>query len=145
MIAKRRIIIFPPNNYFPHEADIGIIGRGQTIEEAFVSAAEAVFAIMTDLQQVEDRQCISIEFAESDIELSLVTWLNQLIAEAKHYGLVLSRFSLIKEDANWIGKAWGEPWRHNMTRGTEVKGATLTMLSVSKQNDVWEARCVVDV
>jgi SHS2 domain-containing protein len=32
-----------------------------------------------------------------------------------------------------------------MERGVEVKGATLTMLSVKQVEAGWEARCVVDV
>jgi SHS2 domain-containing protein len=32
-----------------------------------------------------------------------------------------------------------------MERGTEVKGATLTMLSVRRADGGWEARCVIDV
>ena len=34
--------------YFDHEADIGIIGRGETVEQACAAAAEATFAVMVD-------------------------------------------------------------------------------------------------
>ena len=132
-------------SYFDHEADIGIIGRGQTIADAFVSAAESTFAIMTDLSKIEPLKSIDIEFEETDIELALVTWINNLIADGKAAGLILGRFQLQQNDSHWMGKAWGEPWRDDLIRGTEVKGATLTMLSVKKINKGWEARCVVDV
>ncbi|MDE2366260.1 MAG: archease, partial [Betaproteobacteria bacterium] len=33
----------------------------------------------------------------------------------------------------------------SLERGVEVKGATLTMLSVKQAGAIWEARCVVDV
>lgn len=131
--------------YFDHEADIGIIGRGKTIPDAFVSAAEAVFKIMVDIGDVEPQSMIPIEFEESDIELALVTWLNLLISHARGNGLVFCRFELTQQADHWKGAAWGEPWRDNMVRGTEVKGATLTMLSVKKVGDGWEARVVVDV
>jgi SHS2 domain-containing protein len=39
----------------------------------------------------------------------------------------------------------GEPWREAHARGTEVKGATLTALSVRRDEQGWQARCVVDV
>ncbi len=132
--------------YFSHEADIGIIGRGKTEVEAFVSAAESMFAIMTDLASIEAKNNIAIEFVEADVELAFITWLNLLLAEARHHGLILGRFALTRHNDHWQGQAWGEPWREDMQRGTEVKGATLTMLSVAQQNDqLWEARCVVDV
>ena len=35
--------------------------------------------------------------------------------------------------------------RAGMERGVDVKGATLTMLSVAPTDGGWEARCVVDV
>ena len=48
------------NNYFDHEADIGIIGRGKTIEQAFINTAEALFAIMVDdLSQIKKRKISS--------------------------------------------------------------------------------------
>lgn len=132
-------------NYFPHEADIGIIGHGKTVTEAFCNAAEATFAIMTDIEHIKPLQLVEVEFEEEDIELALVTWLNSLIAEAIIQGLIFSHFELTKNNNHWQGKAWGEPLSKNLLRGTEVKGATLTMLSVKNINGQWEARCVVDV
>ena len=46
---------------------------------------------------------------------------------------------------HWHGSAWGEPWRPDMERGTQVKGATLTALQVARHGEGWEARCVVDL
>ncbi|MFQ6274748.1 archease [Coxiella burnetii] len=45
----------------------------------------------------------------------------------------------------WIGKGKGETWTDKIVRGTEVKGATLTMLSVNQEKGQWQASCVVDV
>ena len=41
-----------PIAYFEHGADIGIVGRGERIEEAFEHAAAAMFAIMADPGQI---------------------------------------------------------------------------------------------
>lgn len=132
-------------DYFEHDADIGVIGRGATLEEAFEGAAEAMFAIMVDAAQVRQLVQIAFAFAEEDLELALVTWLNRLLAEARQRGLVLGRFRLNRAAGQWLGEAWGAPWDANMERGTEVKGATLTMLRVGQVDGIWEARCVVDV
>lgn len=131
--------------YFDHEADIGIIGQGETLEAAFEAAAEATFAVMVDLAAVRPTTAVRVEFEEPDPELALVTWLNRLLAEARRAGLVLGRFRLRREDSRWSGEGWGEPWREDLERGVEVKGATLTMLSVRPVDGGWEARCVVDV
>jgi SHS2 domain-containing protein len=133
------------SDLFEHDADFGVVGRGSSVEEAFVAAAEATFGIMIDPATVADREAVTIEFEEADVELALVTWLNALLAHARDRGLALGRFELVREGARWRGRATGEPWRAGLERGTEVKGATLTMLSVRQAGGGWEARCIVDV
>ncbi len=131
--------------YFEHDADIGIAGFGKTIEEAFVSAAQALFSIQSDLSEIRPTRKVSVAFSEEDIEYALVTWLNGLVFEAQSEKLAFSVFSLKRQGNLWEGEAEGEPWNDAMTRGVEVKGATLTGLSVKKDGEKWEARCIVDV
>jgi SHS2 domain-containing protein len=130
---------------FEHDADFGVIGRGTTLEEAFIAAAEATFGIMIDIAAVRALETVPIEFEEADVELALVTWLNALLGHARDRRVVLGRFELRREGVRWRGSASGEPWRADLERGTEVKGATLTMLSVREMDGGWEARCIVDV
>ncbi|HUJ85543.1 MAG TPA: archease [Burkholderiales bacterium] len=131
--------------YFEHDADVGVVGRGATLEEAFVSGAQAVFALMTHLESIQPRERVQVQFEEADPELAFVTWINQLLGHAHENGLVLGKFELARDGERWRGSAWGEPWRAEMERGVDVKGATLTMLSVAQRDGGWEARCVVDV
>ena len=131
--------------YFDHEADVGIVGRGATLEEAYEAAAAATFALMTELRSVQCARTVNLSFEEADVELALVRWLNLLLAAAREHGLVFSMFALERDHVVWRGAASGEPWRAGMERGTEVKGATLTMLAVRQTAAGWEARCVVDV
>jgi len=122
-----------------------VIGRGTTVEQAFESAARAVFAVVTPLNGVHPRTTVAIEFEESDRELALVTWLNLLLGKARELGMIFSRFQLQCKGNRWTGEASGEEWNQSLEHGVEVKGATLTMLSVKQTGTVWEARCVVDV
>lgn len=135
----------PGSHYFEHDADIGIIGQGVTIEQAFESAAQAVFAIVTDLDLVQPNTIITIEFEEDDLDFALITWLNQLLGKACEEGLVFCRFHVRRNGSKWYAEARGEKWHAGLDRGVEVKGATLTMLSVKQTESLWEARCVVDV
>jgi SHS2 domain-containing protein len=134
-----------PFAYFEHDADMGIVGRGQRIEEAFENAATAVFAMMADPAQIRPQASVAIEFEEADPELALVTWLNLLLGEARSRALIFGRFHLRRDGVRWSGTAEGEPWRNGLERGVEVKGATLTGLAVTRRGGIWEARCVVDV
>lgn len=134
-----------PFQYFEHDADVGVSGRGATLEQAFVAGAQAVFSLITHLEDIEPRERLDLEFEEADPELAFVTWINQLLARAQENELVLGKFELERDGDRWRGRAWGEPWRAEMERGVDVKGATLTMLSVAQAGDGWEARCIVDV
>lgn len=131
--------------YFEHDADMGIIGRGMTVEQSFEAAAQAVFAIITNLEAVQPVTAVAIEFEETDLELALVIWLNLILGKSRELGMVFSRFHIQRQGNQWHGKVLGEKWHDGMERGVEVKGATLTMLSVKQIGPVWEARCVVDV
>jgi SHS2 domain-containing protein len=132
-------------SYFDHDADIGVVGRGETLEEAFEAAARATFAIMADLEQVGPVDTIALDFEEADVEIALVRWLNLLITLAREHRMAFCRFRIERDGVHWRGAADGEPWRPGLDRGVEVKGATLTMLQVKQGAAGWEARCVVDV
>jgi SHS2 domain-containing protein len=134
-----------PPEYFEHGADIGVIGRGLSVEEAFTQAAASMFAIMVEPDAVQPLVEVEVDFDEDDVEFALVRWLNALLAQARERGIVLCRFELQRDGDHWHGRARGEPWRDSHARGTEVKGATLTALSVRKDENGWQARCVVDV
>jgi SHS2 domain-containing protein len=146
-VAMKPVPVFPEGgfSYFDHDADIGVVGRGKTIEEAFEGAARATFAIMADPGQVGPVHTIALDFEEADVEIALVRWLNLLITLAREHRMVFCRFRVERDGVHWRGAADGEAWRPGLDRGVEVKGATLTMLQVKQGAAGWEARCVVDV
>lgn len=131
--------------YFEHGADIGVIGRGATLEAAFVGAARAMFSIMAAPGEAQESLCVEVGFEEADPEFALVAWLNRLLVEARLHGAVFTRFELARDGASYRGRAFGCEWSPQIERGTEVKGATLTALSVKQGAAGWEARCIVDV
>jgi SHS2 domain-containing protein len=104
-----------------------------------------MFALMTEPAAVSPRESIAFEFEEADLEFAFVRWLNLLLSHAADRRIAPGRFALERSGDRWKGTAWGEPWREGLERGTGVKGATLTMLSVKQHNGAWDARCVVDV
>ena len=54
---------------YPHEADIGIRGVGNTMEEAFEQAAIALSAIVVDPNQIEQQESVTIECQNADREI----------------------------------------------------------------------------
>ena len=66
-------------SHFSHQADVGVRGEGASLEQAFAATAEAMTAVITELQSVESREAVEIRCHAPEPELLLVDWLNALI------------------------------------------------------------------
>ncbi len=134
---------------FEHGADIGILGRGRRLEEAFENGAKAMFSIMVeDIDSIRPLREVQVTASSYDLPGLFVAWLNELLAQKDITGVFFSRFKVEIQEMEFRlrGHALGEPLdpsRH--TPGVEVKGATFTELRVEKRGSDWEAACVVDV
>lgn len=133
--------------HFPHDADMGVRGFGDTLEEAFEQGARAMTGVITDLAWVEAVEEVEIACDAPDPELLFVSWLNALIYEMAIRGLLFSRFEVHIDGERLTGKAWGEPVeRERHQPAVEVKGATFTDLKVGQdEQGRWFAQCIVDV
>lgn len=131
---------------FEHEADIGIRGYGDSLEEAFAHAAAAMYSVMVDLSRVEPKEKRTVTASAGDHEILLVEWLNALLALSDIERMVFSRFEVKVSGTSLTGSAWGEPLdRERHEPNVEVKGATYHLLNVSKMDGRYIAQCVVDV
>ncbi len=132
--------------HFEHEADIGVRGFGETREEAFVQAALAMVAVVSDPATVRPTERVDIECESADEELLLAEWLNRIVYEMSSRNMLFGRFSLRLEGLRLHGSAWGEPVdRPRHQPAVEIKGATYTALRVAHQGGEWVAQTVVDV
>ena len=131
-------------NYFDHDTNIGIIGRGETIESCFVDVARALFSLLADVDQVHLTNIITFEFEANDHESALITWLNLLLKKSAEHQLVFGDFRLIHEGNIWKATVSGEKWLNKEANSIVIKTATRTLLSIEKHNHQWEARCVMD-
>jgi tRNA nucleotidyltransferase (CCA-adding enzyme) len=136
----------PHWEHFPHEADMGVRGYGETKAQAFEQAALAMTAVVTDPACVDHVSAVSIECEALDDDLLLAEWLNNLIYQMATRKMLFSRFAVQIEDTRLRGEAWGEPVdvaRHHPA--VEIKGATYTALRVAQEPQGWIAQTVVDV
>jgi SHS2 domain-containing protein len=133
--------------HFPHDADIGIHGIGDSPEQAFQEAAVAMTAVITDLRSVTCRETVAVDCEAPDRELLLVDWLNALIYEMATRRMLFRRFKVEFEGPRLHGTACGEAIdRVRHQPATEVKGATYTALALFEDpQGEWHAQCVVDV
>jgi len=137
----------PVFEHFPHDADIGVRGRGETLAEAFGRAAQALTAVVTEVDTVQERTSIEIHCEPAEPETLLFDWLNTVIFEMATRRLLFGRYEVTVDEEGLAARAYGEPvdvGRHHPA--VEVKGATMTALKVVREADgTWLAECVVDV
>lgn len=132
--------------HFPHPADVGVRGVGESIEEAFEEAAMALTAVIIPPETLSGDERVKIHCEAPDVELLLVDWLNALIYEMAVTHLLFHRFEVHIEDGQLNAVAVGERIDRLKHRPTvEVKGATYTELYVAQKDGHWIAQCVVDV
>lgn len=77
-----------------HEADIGVVGIGKTLNEAFSEGARAMFSIMCDLGHVEHVECAQVQCSASSVEMLFVEFLNKLLAKAGIREMLFNEFKV---------------------------------------------------
>jgi SHS2 domain-containing protein len=120
--------------FIEHTADVAIRAYGDSLEEAFATAAQAMFDIITDSAPVEPLQEIEIDITAMDRESLVVNFLSQLIVVHEVDRLVLGHFSLTFAGSNALHViASGEPFdRERHGRGIHVKGVAYHMLEIEE-------------
>ena len=133
--------------HFSHRADMGIRGVGQSVGEAFIQAALALTATITDPSGIRcEHSAIQIECEAADLDTLLFDWLNALVYEMAVRNMLFGRFQVHLRNRHLQARAWGEPVdRIRHQPAVEVKGATYTELRVAKERETWVAQCVIDV
>ena len=133
--------------YFEHQADIGIRGKGNTLAEAFEQAALAMFEIMVDTIDLNPTESQIVEIEADNSEELLISWLSELLFLKDVENKIFSRFEISKINDNTIvAKVYGEKIdfsRHKLK--LEVKAATWTQLAIKKHDNGYIAQCLVDV
>jgi SHS2 domain-containing protein len=133
--------------HFPHGADIGVRGVGETRAAAFAQAALALAAVVTDPAKVRPVEEVVLERTSLDPEMLLVEMLDAIIHAMATRRMLFSSFDVEIDGPRVRLTARGEPVdvaRHEPA--VEPKGATLTELRVARGDDgLWRAQCIVDV
>ena len=137
----------PRWEHFPHVADMGVRGYGRSAAEAFEQAALGLTAVIVDPALVKARTPVEIECEAPDLDLLFFDWLNALVFQMATRHMLFRTYEVEIEGLHLKAQMHGEavdPARHEPA--VEVKGATLTMLTVRERGEGdWVAQCVVDV
>lgn len=137
----------PHWEHFEHQADIGVRGYGETLEQALEQAANALINVITDINSVEARDCIQVTCSAEENDLLLLDWLNELVFQIATRRMLFSSFRINLEEHKLTATICGEAVSQKKHKpAVEVKGATFTELKVVQdETGQWMAQCVVDV
>ena len=109
--------------------------------------AEALTALITDPARVRTDESVPIRCEAPDDALLLTDWLNALVYEMATRRMLFGAWRVTFRDHALEAVASGEAVdraRHEPV--VEVKGATYTALSVSRDSaGTWHGQCIVDV
>lgn len=137
----------PPYTLLEHTADIGLEGRGGTLEELFANCGTGMFSLVTDLSLVKEKEAREVELEAPDYESLLVRWLSRLLYFLDAEEMLFKRFD-IQQMAGFSLKAtaWGEAIRrdaHDLRLA--IKAVTYHKLEVERMDGGWRAQVYFDI
>ncbi|ABM80378.1 archease [Hyperthermus butylicus] len=142
----------PGYAHAPHPADVIIVAKGRTLEEAFEQAAIGVYEVITDTSKVEPKEERVIEDTGVDIYQLLYRWIEDLLYYTDSESMVFSKFKVEKiekrsEDEYYLkARAWGEKMNSSKhPKRTIVKAMTYAMMEIVKEDGCWRVQFVVDI
>jgi len=135
--------------FIDHTADIIARAHGATLPEAFASAAQAMFDVITGGAEIANCLQFEIEIESIDREGLLVGFLSDLIVIHETENVVMGQFEIEFTDTTRLravgrGESF-DPQRHG--EGTSVKGISYHMMEiVENSNDrSWTVQVLFDI
>ncbi|MCS7111620.1 MAG: archease [Ignisphaera sp.] len=141
--------------FLPHTADVMIKSWGNSLEEAFSTAAKALFEIITDTNSVAPSSEVDLKVCGYDLENLLYRWLEELLYYHDSRNMVFSKFQVeyIKEERSsderqycLYGRALGEEFNKDKHESrTVVKAITYHQMKIWMENNLYYLTVVVDI
>jgi SHS2 domain-containing protein len=137
--------------FLEHTADAYVAAYGENLEEAFESAALAMFEVMTEVKRVRPLVEDHVEVRATDESALLYSWLEALLLKFDIKGLLFSRFKVLELEETSDGlmlkaKVWGEkynPRRHPQKVG--VKAITYHRMEIIKEPGKVTLKFILDI
>jgi len=132
-------------------ADVAFEAWGETREELFISAADALLCTMTDAPgNVAREEELTIRLENDEADLLLWSFLQELIfyKDARKLLLHADQVSIAEQSSAFtlVATLRGEtldPARHRLL--VDVKAVTLHRLRLIREENIWQATVVLDV
>jgi SHS2 domain-containing protein len=130
-----------------HPSDIGVEACGETLKEAFQSAAEGMMAVILDLSTVRPLNERRISLTATDREQLLVQWLSEILYLFDGLGFVCGTFEIHEFTATTLtafvrGEQF-DPQKHKPQ--LDVKAVTYHQLLVEETAGGGRVRVYFDI
>ena len=138
----------PRYEQFEHTSEAGIIARGATLAEAFANTAEGMYALILELDGIEEQVERKVALEGDTHEALLVDWLLELVFLTETEDLVFRRFAVEElTDRRLRARAWGErfdPERHR-SHNVMVKAVTHHLLEIEREDGGYRVQVLFDI
>ena len=132
-------------------ADAAFEAWGETVEEVFMAAAEAMMNLMVaDLETIRERQRRALRVEAEALDMLLFEFLEELIfhKDADQLLLRIRKVDIQRRNGRYFleAEAGGEeldPKRHDLI--VDVKAVTLHRFSLEKTEQGWKSTVVLDI
>ena len=131
-------------------ADIGFEAEGESVEEVFRGATQALLESMANSSSVSGGWEREIEQTDVDLPSLLFDWLSEVVYWKDAAGVVFREapLTLTRKDEVWLLRARliGAPVDHQRQElHADVKGVTKHLYMLKQTGDFWKVRVVLDV
>lgn len=134
-----------PYEILEHTADIGLLARGETLEEVFREATVGMLAI-GGAWHPGNGETVEIAVEGPDRAAVLVDWLSEVlyVQDARNLSIGGVDVKSVSEHSA-KGSVSVRPFAGDASEGVQIKAVTYHQLSVEQTNEGWIARVFFDV
>jgi SHS2 domain-containing protein len=131
-------------------ADIAFEAEGESVEEVFRGATQAILESMANPSTVSGVWERAIEQSGADLSVLLFDWLSEVVYWKDAEGVVFREapLTLTREGGVWLlhARLIGAPVDHQAQElHADVKGVTKHLYELKQTGDRWKVRVVLDV
>jgi len=129
-------------------ADVAFIAYGRDLNELFANSALAMFEVMINTKQIEEKVEEIVSADGYDLESLMFNWLNELLYISDSKNLAFSKFEVKVDDKNFKLEAVCKGEEINQEKHetrTVVKAATYHQMKIWHEDNLWKAQVILDI
>jgi SHS2 domain-containing protein len=129
-------------------ADAAFEAQSESLEDLFVTCAQATFEVMADTLTIQPLVKEEVELASTTLDELLFDWLAELIYLKDTHSMLFGKFDIRIDETDGYkltAAVWGEPVNQKKHKvKVDVKAVTYHLLEVKKTDDIWTAKVILD-